>query len=197
MALRSLILILFIPALFAAFIACSGDDDDGGATDEPQATDIADDDGDDSGDSGDDDGDDDDGGSSDSRGSGMVVVGDETFEVDVDFCLVEDGSIIIAGTSSTADGQSVYVSVETDPPYGFANADVGIGSTSLFDVERGDVHYESAGYSTDADFIPPYIDDPNLVVETNGEAHISFAEDFFSPDDIDFSAAGTLDLTCE
>lgn len=198
MTLRSLFLLLLAPALIAAFAACSGDDDGGQATDQPEVTDVAGDDGDDTGDDGDDGGNGD-GAPADSRGSGTVVVGDQTFEVAVDTCILDESdSIIIAGTSSTADGQSVYVSVESlDSPHTLANAAVGVGSTSLFDLERGDHHYGAAGYTADADFIPPYVTDPDLVVETNGENHISFTATFNDRQDSLFSAPGSVDVTCQ
>lgn len=209
MTLRSLVLLLLVPALVAALIACG--DDDGGADGDnagPDATEVVDGNGDDAGDDGDtgDDGDDSDGdggsddrGSADSRGSGTVVVGDQTFDVDVDTCIVDSSdSIIIAGASTTADGQDVYISAESiDSPHTQANVDVGIGSTSLFDVERGDPHYESAGYTADAEFIPPNVTNPDLVVETNGETHISFTGDFRDVEDVLFEATGSVDMTCQ
>lgn len=194
MTIRLLAVLFLLPALFLVF-AC-GDDDDSGLADGPEATEATDDD--DGGEGGDDDNGDN-GSLSDSRGSGTVVIGDETFDFQVDRCIhdVTDGSIIIAGPSITADGQDVYISVESlSTPYTSANVDVGIGSTSLIDVERGNPHYESSGYTADAEFIPPNVTNPDLVVEVNGEKHVSFTGSFHDTEDVSFSAPGSVEATC-
>jgi len=178
-----------LSALAIAFVACGGDDDTASPGDQ-QGTTTPTDGG--QGDDGDSDGGNGDGAPADSRGSGTVTVDDQTFEFTVDACIVDDDSILIGGASSTADGQPVYVQVRSSSPFARAGVDVGIGSTRFGDVERGDEHYESAGYAPDADFIPPYITEPDLVVEVNGGVHISF-----TTPEVDFDETMSLEVRCQ
>lgn len=196
MRFKHISVIFVIFALALAALACgSGDDEDDEApTGVPTATQAEGNGADSNGESGDEPSGDVGGESGNGRGSGTVVIGDQTFDFVVDVCIIEDGGVHMGGASSTADGEPVYVEVAASDTT-FANVDVGIGSTSLFDVERGDIHYETAGYSPDADFIPPYVTNPDLVVEINGGASVSFTTEF-TPFDED-TLPGSVTASCE
>ncbi len=184
MSVRLLAVLFLLPALLLV-VACGGDDDSG-PVDRPGATESADDD------------DGDNGSAFDSRGSGTVVVGDETFDFQVDRCIQDvDGAIIIGGPSITADGQEVYIRVDSlSAPHNNAGVEVGIGSTSVFDVSRGTPTYRAQGYTADYEFIPDHVTNPDLVVEVNGEKHISFTATFFDRDAAGFSAPGSVEASC-
>lgn len=86
-----------------------------------------------------------------SLGEGTVVIGDETFTIRVDMCVIEaeeqGGSVLIGGPASGNAGDSGYASIEyhdRSTSESRPSVLVGVGATSSFDVENGDPVYNGS-----------------------------------------------------
>jgi hypothetical protein len=183
-------------ALLAVFlIACGGDDDDdssaaGSGDSQPSA---------DSASSPSDDGSDDSGGDSDAAsgggGSGMVTIGDETFQFEIS---CQFGTGIIDGTGENQDGTPAYLrgsmpkdsnGQPTDDPTG-VDMQVKVGTAELI----GQATYDYTVQST-LGSVSQYTDDGS---HTDGSAEFSYGEGSGAKEGLTYGdlVSGTWDITC-